>query len=80
MADIELVIKISEDQYEMIQNISNFISADANQLIRDGIPLPKGHGRLVDADAILEEPFGNTYKDIEIAETIIKADKVERER
>lgn len=41
MADIELVIKISEEQYEMIQNISNFISADATQIIRDGVPLPK---------------------------------------
>lgn len=46
MADIELVIKISEEQYEMIQNISNFISADATQIIRNGILLPKGHGRM----------------------------------
>ena len=38
-------------------------------------PLPKGHGRLIDADAVLVEPFGNTYKDMDIAETIIEADK-----
>lgn len=55
MANIEIVIKIPEEQYEMIQNISNLISADANQLIRDGTPLPKGHGRLGDLDALEKE-------------------------
>lgn len=58
MADIELVIKISEEQYEMIQNISNFISADATQLIRDGKPLPKGHGKLIDADEEIQRFCG----------------------
>ena len=38
---MKLVIDIPEDHYEMIQNIPNYISADATQLIRDGIPLPK---------------------------------------
>lgn len=47
---MQIVINISEEQYEMIQNISNLISADANQLIRDGKPLPKGHGKIIDAD------------------------------
>lgn len=28
-----------------------------------------------EADAVLVEPFRNTYKDIDIAETIIEADK-----
>ena len=42
-------------------------------------PLPKGHGRLIDADSILEDPIGNTYKDIDIAETIVEADKAESE-
>lgn len=41
-----------------------------------GTPLPKGHGRLIDADAVLVEPFGNTYKDIDTAETIIEADNL----
>lgn len=52
---MHVLINIPEEQYEMIQNISNFISADANQLIRDGIPLPKGHGDLVDRDALEKE-------------------------
>ena len=47
------------------------------QAVHKGVPLPKGHGRLIDADAVLVEPFGNTYKDIDTAETIIEADEVE---
>lgn len=55
-----------------------FTEEEKNILIKaigNGKPLPKGHGRLIDADAVLVEPFGNTYKDIDIAETIIEADK-----
>ena len=47
------------------------------EAIAHGIVLPKGHGRLIDADAVLEEPIGNTYEDIDIAETIIEADRGE---
>jgi hypothetical protein len=47
-------------------------------LIQEGTPLPKGHGRLIDADAVLEEPIGNTYKDIDIAETIIEAESEDK--
>jgi len=87
---MHVLINIPEEQYEKIQNISNFISADANQLIRDGIPLPKGHGALKDTDAIckdiisalgihdenylLEAEYA-VYKRIKNAPTIIEADK-----
>jgi len=76
MADIELVIKISEDSYKATCNGYMLPPDVANvvQGIKNGTPLPKGHGRLIDADAVLEEPIGNTYKDIDIAETIIEAD------
>jgi hypothetical protein len=47
--------------------------------LKDSVIIPKGHGRLIDADAVLTEPFGNTYKDIDIAETIIEADKESEE-
>ena len=58
-----------------------FTEEEKNVLIKaigNGKTLPKGHGRLIDADAVLVEPFGNTYKDIDIAETIIEADRAER--
>lgn len=35
--------------------------------------------RLIDADAVLSDPFGDTYKDIDAAETIIEADNAESE-
>ena len=72
---MQIVINISKEQYEKIQNISNFISADANQLIRDGIPLPKGHGRLFDERDIVNgnyEIIGNKIYELE---PIIEADK-----
>lgn len=51
MADIELLIKIPEEDYKR-----GTVMASA---IRNGTILPKGHGRLIDADAFIE-----TMKDV----------------
>lgn len=84
MEDVELVIKIPEKLYKHIMSMQLYITGRRNgktslaiilAVIKNGTPLPKGHGRLIDADAVLAEPIGNTYKDIEIAETIIEADR-----
>ena len=77
---MELIINIDEDVRIAITRmgllrIPDEMQKKVDKAIQHGKPLPKGHGRLVDADAILEEPFGNTYRDINIAETIIEADK-----
>lgn len=51
---MQIVIEIDEDAYKEIKKIV----ADGNEmcfmqkLIANGIPLPKGHGRLIDADEI----------------------------
>ena len=51
MADIELVIKISEDEYQMCKSCLG--DADCiESAIANGTPLPKGHGRLIDADKL----------------------------
>ena len=77
---MQIVIDISEERFRDIQRIaevqreSNHFKT-AEQIVANGTPLPKGHGRLIDADAVLDDPFGNTYKDLDIAETIIEADK-----
>jgi hypothetical protein len=48
MAEIELIIRISEEDYERIKN-----SDDMNfNVIKNGIPLPKQHGKIIDADSI----------------------------
>lgn len=52
MADIELVIKIPEEDFEKckkkLQMRLNVIAI----AIAKGTPLPKGHGRLIDADEL----------------------------
>lgn len=56
MADIELVIKIPEKDYEMIKVFKESpacsITSRVYVAIANGIPLPKGHGRLIDADKL----------------------------
>lgn len=78
---MKMVIEIPEETANAIKDnamfgvIPNEILWDVTSAIVNGTPLPKGHGRLIDADAVLEDPIGDTYKDIDIAETIIEADK-----
>lgn len=92
MADIELVIKIPEEIYKASQ-ILDVKHEDTVQIplevIANGTPLPKRHGRLIDADAfhkVVEEiPIKDTDKwfnwmqktcnRLADAPTIIEADK-----
>ena len=86
MADIELVIKISEDSYKATCN-GCMLPTDVENVvqgIKNGTPLPKGHGRIADMDAAIkciEDVEGNdavwTISLIEWAcskRTIIEAD------
>lgn len=75
MADIELVIKIpSNYDLSKIQN-GSIASKIILNAVANGTPLPKGHGRLIDADALAYElkHFGEICLDE--AMTIIEADK-----
>ena len=85
MSDIELAIKIPEKIYKYVQQIGSINMLDTQQVanaIFDGTPLPKGHGRLIDADAYIDkhEECG-WLDDITVDEfnaitpTIIEADK-----
>lgn len=60
--DIELVVKIPKktvneikDNAMLAGSISSDIRWDVTSAIVNGIPLPKGNGRLVDRDAVSEE-------------------------
>ena len=90
MEDIELVIKISEDSYKATCNGWMLPSDVENvvQGIKNGTPLPKGHGKLGDLDALREEVSSwgmNDYEPsdfidaIDQVDTIIEADKAESE-
>lgn len=88
MTNIELVIKIPEELYEAYKGRPPMLG-DAGmdmiaQSIANGTPLPKGHGRLGDLDALEEEVSSwgmNDYEpldfidEIDRADTIIEADK-----
>lgn len=58
MAEIELVIKIDEEQYKFIKQSMTIdkvkdyhaLLYDICERIKDGTPLPENHGRLIDAD------------------------------
>lgn len=87
MADIELVISISQEDYEAIKSSS--IAGDMTipyvfEAIRNGTPLQKGHGDLKDMDDIYEALEGwddDTDWIVDAidcqAQTIIEADRGE---
>ena len=77
MADIELVIKMPEEVYKSIINGKNYISYQeyVEEAIKNGTPLPKGHGRIIDESQITGTfTWDNGYIEC-YAPTIIKADK-----
>jgi hypothetical protein len=49
---MKIVIDIPEDYYKAIKEIPVEQSTADMMIIRKGTPLPKGHGRLIDADAL----------------------------
>ena len=53
MADIELVIKIDEKLYSDMKSLP--FTTFAEDVIINGTPLPKEHGRLKDTDAICKD-------------------------
>lgn len=89
MADIELVIKIPEEIY--IHFLSRYKYQDTNDVglsesekvgvaVKNGIPLPKGHGALIDVDKIIGKIHGvKSITAVLDAKAIIEADKEESE-
>ena len=63
MANIELIIRMSEEDYNALQSASyySFDKYAAYLAMKNGTPLPKGHGRLGDLDA-LEKDMTNGIK------------------
>lgn len=78
MADIELVIKIPEEKYNyVIKQVAERIDNPLKLYIANGTPLPKGHGRLIDADRLWDSYHDlgyDFYEAFDLAETIIEAD------
>lgn len=94
MSNVELVIKIPESRYRLLQtqartSLGREKLDEFAEAVLNSTPLPKGHGRLIDADKLVpdgQEDF--VYYDddehnvftavgiaqIECADTIIEAD------
>ena len=72
--DVPVISNLANDFPEIIHAIAN------------GVPIPTGHGRLIDADALLKDVKDNSesyfaddfaHEWVDIAPTIIEADEVE---
>ena len=89
---MQIVIDIPEETYKATCN-GCMLPPDVENVvqgIKNGTPLPKGHGRLIDADKIISEatermkyPANHKYMECVIAHmvlapTIIEADKEDK--
>ena len=93
METVEVVIRIPKEQLERLQRIANgtwgLMNLNSEELaILNGTVLPKGHGRLIDADETLKRHCNEMckykmgceedcyiYDTFHLATTIIEADK-----
>ena len=82
MADIELVIKIPNNVYKAIcdKNALGCDISDIKNVIRNGTPLPKGHGDLIDKKVVYKKFYSRCLAKVatevfDETPTIIEADK-----
>lgn len=74
---MKLIVDIPEKAYELLKRKSELDNI-AESIIANGTPLPKGHGRLIDADALNRKDVNCAnvpMNFIDTAQTIIEADK-----
>ena len=94
---MKLVIDIDDKVYGLLKYFEKGLGLDNKKdddvktalmrAVLNGIPLPKGHGRLIDADELKKHKYhdSNRYENavavaqIDWAETVIGADKGEQE-
>ncbi|WP_278984511.1 hypothetical protein [Segatella bryantii] len=79
---VELVIKIPEEIMEYIKNndcLSVFYIDEVAKAIKNGTPLPKGHGRLIDEEQIPGDGGWDFSDRLMLTPTIIEADKESEE-
>lgn len=56
---VEMVIKIPKDTLDVVNSFGlwrtqRFIQETVSRALAHGVVLPKGHGRLIDADALID--------------------------
>ena len=78
---MQIIIDIPDEEYEIIKK-SNAPMSWAEYLIKNGTPLPKGHGDLIDRQELLKLPidkanYPSNY--VKYAQTIIEKDRGKHE-
>lgn len=76
---MKLVIDINERIVEDAKNGYRRLDEIADAVLKTGIPLPKGHGRLIDVNEYFQGYFHDAREFLDKATTIIEADKGEEE-
>ena len=77
---MKVVIDISEEDYAETMYKKQYSPREMDwidRVIANGTPLPKGHGRLIDADRLWDSYHDldyDFYKAFDLAKTIIEAD------
>lgn len=79
MGEIELVIKMPEQIYRHYKKVwQKKRGSIPESCIAFGIPLPKGHGKLIDADKVIsdgiDKGFCDWYDELKNADVILEAD------
>lgn len=79
---MQLIINVPDVVYNMVMNTGTYgmYRFNSTKAIKNGKPLPKGHGRLIDADALNRKDVNCAnvpMNFIDTAPTIIEADKEE---
>lgn len=69
---MQIVINIPDEAYELLKSKSELDNI-AESIIANGTPLPKGHGRLIDANDVDNHIIGSV--DLRDCPTIVEADK-----
>ncbi len=59
---MQIVIELREDTYEAIRRIGSGSPAYIDRAILGGVILPKGHGRLIDADELRARMYHEAFE------------------
>lgn len=79
---MKLIIDIPNITYNEILKRKQLAICNDNDIyewIKNGIPLPKGHGRLIDVSEYYDGSFNDAREFLDNATIIIEADKIESE-
>lgn len=77
---MKVVIDIPENDYKLACNHPDALIACYAHYIKAGVPLPKNHGRLIDADILMRDinkyhvSDGKFQHWIEVQQTVIEAE------